>query len=93
MDPNAGVDMTANVSLQQIEEAVRRLTPQKRQQVLLFVEFLEYLSEQEQELDASDDAGLWDAVLAHQAFRKAHPGQPLEVYESREAFMKATDEP
>jgi len=93
MDPNAGVDMTANVTLQQIEEAIRRLQPQQRRQVLLFVEYLEYLSGQAQDMDVLDDADLWDAVLAHQAYRKTHPGTPMEVFETREAFLKATEEP
>jgi hypothetical protein len=84
--------MTVEVSPYQIESAARRLSPAQRKQVLLFVEFLEYLNEQQGVNDDTDDADLWQAVLAHQAYRTEHPGQPVEVFTSAEAFLRATDE-
>ncbi|MCL5995756.1 MAG: hypothetical protein M1546_06830 [Chloroflexi bacterium] len=76
--------------MQQIEAAVLRLPLQRRKQVLLFVEFLEYLTEREQGLDRLDDEDLWAAVIAHQAYREAHPDEQPEVFDSAEDFLRAT---
>lgn len=81
------------VSPHQIESAAQRLSPAQRRQVLLFVEFLEYLNEQQETSDVADEAGLWQAVLTHQAYRAKHFNEPVEVFSSGEAFLRATAEP
>ena len=81
---------TPTVSLEQVEAAVRRLPARYRKEVLLFVEFLEYLANSGLADDSSEDADLWQAVLAHQAYREAHPQEPPEVFDSPEAFLQAT---
>jgi len=37
-----------------------------------------------------EDADLWQAVLAHQAYCEAHPEESPEVFDSAEAFLQAT---
>jgi hypothetical protein len=83
---------SGEVSIQQIEAAVLRLPPQQRKQVLLFVEFLEYISKREQGLDDVEDEELWAAVIAHQAYREAHPDEKPEVFDSAEDFLRATSD-
>ena len=81
---------TPTISLEQVEAAVRRLPARYLKEVLLFVEFLEYLVNSGVTDDSSEDADLWQAVLAHQAYREAHPEEAPEMFESPEAFLKAT---
>jgi len=81
---------TSTVSLEKVEAAVRRLPAQYLKEVLLFVEFLEYLASSGLAEDSSEDADLWQAVLAHQAYREAHPDESPEVFDSPEAFLQAT---
>ncbi len=81
---------TPTVSLEQVEAAVRRLPAPYLKEVLLFVEFLKYLANSGLADDSSEDADLWQAVLAHQAYREAHPEEAPEVFESPGAFLKAT---
>jgi len=81
---------TTNVSLKELEAAIRRLPAQRRREVLLFIEFLEYLTDTYQQETGSDDADLWNAVLAHQAYRKAHQNEEPELFDSPEAFLQAT---
>lgn len=79
---------TPTVSLEQVETALRRLPPRRFKEVLLFIEFLEYLLE---DSDAEDeDADLWAAVMAHQAYRQAHPEEAPELFDTPEAFLRAT---
>lgn len=81
---------TSTVSFEQIEAALHRLPPQRLKEVLLFIEFLEYLAGNNQDQDDAEDAALWEAVLAHQAYRTAHPTEQPEEFHSSEAFLKAT---
>ena len=78
---------TPTISLEQVEAAMRRLPVQYLKEVLLFVEFLEYLTSREAVEDVSEDADLWQAVLAHQAYRETHPEESPEVFDSPEAFL------
>lgn len=77
--------MHTDVSLEQLEQAIRALPPARRSEVLQFIEFLEYR-------DHREEPHLWRAVQAHQSYRAAHPDEPADVYESGEAFLRATDD-
>jgi hypothetical protein len=81
---------TTDISLQEIEAAVQRLPAHRRREVLLFIEFLEYLTSNYPDEGAADDADLWNAVLAHQAYRKAHQDETPEIFDSPDAFLRAT---
>jgi hypothetical protein len=80
---------TPEVSLDELEAALRRLPVRRRKEVLLFIEFLEYETLTNDD-DRSDDDDLWKAVLAHQEYRKTHPAEQPEEYDSPEAFLQAT---
>jgi hypothetical protein len=80
---------TTDVSLQEIEAAVKRLPANRRREVLLFIEFLEYLTSNYPEEGVTDDADLWNAVLAHQAYRKAHQDETPASFDSPDAFLRA----
>ena len=75
------------VSVQQVEKALQRLPAKRLKEALLFIEFLEYLGDGG---DDSEDADLWKAVLAHQAYRESHPHERPEVFDSPQAFLNAT---
>jgi len=78
------------VLLARVEAALRRLPPRRLKEVLLFIEFLEYLTGNGHDDDASEDADLWAAVLAHQTYRQAHLEEQPEVFDSPGAFLQAT---
>ncbi|MFL5806836.1 MAG: hypothetical protein ACJ8CR_34550 [Roseiflexaceae bacterium] len=79
-----------DVTLEELEAAIRQVPAQRRREVLLFVQFLEYLTSNYQSDADADDAELWKAVLAHQAYRKAHPDEVPELFDTPEAFLQAT---
>jgi len=81
---------TSMASLEQVEAALRRLPAPRLKEVLLFIEFLEYLAGNGQGADDSEDADMWAAVLAHHNYREAHPEETPEVFDSPEAFLQAT---
>jgi len=81
---------TPDVTLEELEAAIRQVPAQRRREVLLFIQFLEYLSSNYQSEADSEDADLWNAVLAHQAYRKAHPDESPELFDTPEAFLQAT---
>ena len=76
--------MSTDITLEALEEAIRQLPASRRQEVLLFIQFLEYR-------DTEEDAHLWKAVEQHQAYRETHPEEQPDVYESGEAFLRATE--
>jgi hypothetical protein len=75
------------VSVQQVEKALQRLPAKRLKEALLFIEFLEYLGDDD---DDSEDADLWKAVLAHQAYRESHPHETPEVFDSPQGFLNAS---
>ena len=77
--------MSTDVTLEALEQAIRQLPASKRQEVLLFIQFLEYR-------DTEEDAHLWKAVEQHQAYREKHPEEQPDVYESGDAFLRATED-
>ena len=66
---------------------LRQLPPNHLNDVLDFVQFLEYkmLSQD----DSTEDSSLWDAVQANQQYKIEHPNEPLERYQSGEEFLEA----
>lgn len=76
--------MTIDITLEELEQAIRQLLPSQRQEVLLFIQFLEYR-------DEAGDGYLWRAVGQHQAYRAAHAEEQPDVYDSGEAFLRATE--
>lgn len=84
-----------NVTLEEVEEALRRVPLQRLPDVLTFIEFLEYQAEHEDEDaerdvdDSSEDAALWAAVQANQAYKTKHPNDVI-IHESGEDFLTAT---
>jgi len=83
----------ANVTLEEVASALRRVPSGKLPEVLTFIEFLEYQAEHsDAELDdASDDAGLWAAVEANHAYKAKHPGEMI-IHESAEDFLADTSD-
>jgi hypothetical protein len=39
--------------------------------------------------DAAEDEALWAAVEANQEYKRLHPDEDLEVYETGDAFLEA----
>ncbi|MBI5290509.1 MAG: hypothetical protein HY872_01365 [Chloroflexi bacterium] len=79
------------VTIEQVEEALQKLPPRQLKEVLLFIEFLEYLAGSGHENDDSEeDEALWAAVAAHQVYRATHPEQATEAFDSPQAFLQAT---
>lgn len=81
---------TPTITLNQVETALRRLPVRRLRYVLLFIEFLEYLTDNGHAEDDSEDADLWAAALAHRAYREAHPEEEPEMFDTPEAFLQAT---
>jgi hypothetical protein len=77
--------MEAEITIEELEHAIRQLPPSRRREVLRFIEFLEFRDEDE-------TPQLWQAVESHQAYRVAHPGEQPEVYASGEDFLRATED-
>ena len=73
--------------LSTILDALRRLPPERLNDVLDFVQFLEYKTLSQG--DSSEDASLWDAVQANQQYKAEHPDEPLERYQSGKEFLEA----
>jgi hypothetical protein len=81
-----------NVTLKEVETALRRVPPLRLPEVLTFIESLEYRAERDEGYDIDDpseDAALWAAVEADDAYKAQHPGEMI-IHESGEAFLAAT---
>ena len=82
-----------NVTLEDVEEALRRVPQQRLSDVLTFIEFLEYQAEQADEEfdidDASEEAALWAAVQADDIYKAQHPSEMI-IHESGADFLAAT---
>ena len=77
--------METDVTIEELERAIRQLPPSRRREVLRFIEFLEFRDEEE-------TPHLWRAVEVHQAYRAAHPDEEPDIYQSGEEFLRATEE-
>ena len=76
------------VPVETVVAAPNRLPPDYLAEVMQFIEFLEFKSSVDPG-DTSDDASLWVAVEANQAYKHEHPGEELDAYESGEDFLRA----
>lgn len=81
---------TSKITFEKVESAVRRLPARRLNAVLLFIEFLEQLADRDLDVDDTEDADLWAAVLAHESYKQNHLNEPAEVYNTAEEFLKAT---
>ena len=82
--------VTAPITVEDVETALRRVPPQRWPDVLTFIEFLECQAAQEEMAeDADEDAELWQAVEKNQAYKAGHPGEMI-IHESGEDFLAAT---
>jgi hypothetical protein len=81
------------VTIEEVELALQRVPPQRWPEVLTFIEFLKYQSEQEDDDigldDTSEDAALWAAVQANQAYKTKHPNDVI-IHESGADFLADT---
>ena len=82
----------ANVTLDEIEAALRRVPSARWADVLQFIEFLEYQAgngNESTQADTTEDAALWAAVEANHAYKAQHPDE-VEIHESGADFLAAT---
>ena len=77
------------ITFDQVQAELRQLPVKRLRQVLLFVQFLEHIEQRGLDAD-EEDTDLWNAVLAHQGYRASYPNEPAEIFDSAEAFLKAT---
>ena len=73
-----------------ITNSLHRLPPEALEEVLTFVQFLEYkLGLQD---DSSEDEFAWQIVQLNEQYKKDHPDESLVVYQSKEALREALAE-
>lgn len=68
--------------------ALRKLPANCLAEVLRYIEFLEY-KVNAVGLDVDEEAVLWAAVEANQEYKRLHPDEGLEIYETGDAFLEA----
>ena len=73
----------SQATIEQIVKRLRFLPPDRLEDVLQFVEFLDYKSA------AEEDEALWEAVEANQKYKQEHPDEPLEQHTSGKEFLNA----
>jgi hypothetical protein len=71
-----------------IVAALRQLPPDYLTEVMRYIEFLQYKLDVAHG-DAAEDEALWAAVEANQEYKRLHPDEDLEVYETGDAFLEA----
>lgn len=71
-----------------IVAALRRLPPDSLAEVMRYIEFLQYKRDMTGR-DVAEDEALWAAVEANQEYKRLHPDEDLEVYETGAAFLEA----
>jgi hypothetical protein len=81
---------TTKITYEKVESAVRRLPAQRLKTALLFIEFLEQLTEHDLDVNDAEDTDLWAAVLAHESYKQTHLNEPAETYSTAEEFLNAT---
>jgi len=77
--------MIDQVTLEQVQTALRRVPPERLRDVLTYIEFTQYQAETE---PYDEDAALWAAVEANQAYKQAHPDQ-VDRYKTEAEFLEA----
>lgn len=78
------------VTTERIIKELNRIPPEYLPDVLQFIQFLEYKLVDDS--DISEDAALWDAVKANQAYKAQNPNEVLEQYDSGAAFLRAMED-
>ena len=78
-DPNQGI-------LTMIKEHLTRLSPSQLVDVFQFVRFLEF------QAGDSEDADLWQAVVANEQYKASHLHEGLDRYDTAEALEAALAE-
>lgn len=68
--------------------ALRKLPANYLAEVLRYIEFLEYKINMAG-VDVDEDAALWTAVQANLEYKRLHPDEGLEIYETGDAFLEA----
>ncbi len=71
-----------------ITARLHELPPEQLEDVLQFVQFLEFKYCLTPD-DPSEDEALWDAVLAHQKYKQQHSEEVPEIYNSTQELLKA----
>jgi hypothetical protein len=82
----AGVIAEADEGI--VVAALRKLPPDYLPEVLRYIEFLEYKLNTAR-ADAAEDQALWAAVEANQEYKRRHPDEAMEVFETGADFLKA----
>lgn len=70
--------------------ALRKLPAHYAAEVLRYIEFLDY-KVNVMGVDDDEDALLWAAVEANQSYKRQHPDEELEIYETGDAFLMAVE--
>ena len=68
--------------------ALHKLPPQYVAEVLRYIEFLDYKFNV-MGGDAAEEAALWAAVEANQEYKRQHPDEDQEIYETGADFLEA----
>lgn len=68
--------------------ALRKLPANYLTEVLRYIEFLEYNINMAG-VDVDEDAALWAAVETNLEYKRQHPYEGLEIYETGDAFLEA----
>ncbi len=68
--------------------ALRKLPPDYLPEVLRYIEFLDYKLNTAR-AEAAEEAALWSAVEANQAYKRRHPDEGLEIHETGADFLEA----
>lgn len=76
------------IPIETVAAALSKLPPDYLSEVMQFIEFLEYKSSARAG-DIADDFALWTAVEANQAYKREHPDEELDMFESGADFLKA----
>jgi hypothetical protein len=81
----------AEITIDDILEALQRVPPERLPDILQFIEFIEYQTTLAAD-DSSEDEALWAAVEANQAYKQQHPDEEPERYKSGADFLKVVKE-
>ncbi|PKO22574.1 MAG: hypothetical protein CVU38_08715 [Chloroflexi bacterium HGW-Chloroflexi-1] len=92
MTMTATVGATAGMMTGAVEgmvvAALRKLPPDYLPEVLRYIEFLEYKVTTVRP-DTAEDQILWAAVEANQEYKRRHPDEELQIFETGADFLKA----
>ena len=84
---NTSVSLS-KVTVKDVISALGRVPVERLPDILQFIEFVEYQTALEVD-DSAEDEALWAAIEANQAYKRLHPDEELERYDSGADFIKA----